>query len=161
MHACKHAHTPAEAHDRHASASVCIFTSCASSVRKISAKQRSSGSQHDQQQKLRCQRSMVCEDGASTTQAKNSDGVKGIEPWHTPVTSSAAASLRIHSAFHWPSGRSLPCLLFDYTPRKLGDFMTFPTPSNSGSHSGHSCRRIVGTPAGCPITFRLPKFRLP
>jgi hypothetical protein len=42
--ACKHAHTPAKAHDRHASASVCICTSCAS---KISAKQRSRGSQHD------------------------------------------------------------------------------------------------------------------
>ena len=76
----------------------------------------------DQWQKKHDQRSMVYGDGALMIQGKNSEGVKDIEPWHSPLTSSAEAPLRTHSASHWPSGRSLPCVLFDYKPLKFGCF---------------------------------------
>ncbi len=61
------------------------------------------------------------------TQGKNSEGVKGIDPWHLPLTSSAEAALRTHSASHCPSGRSLPCVLLDYKPLKFGCFSIIKT----------------------------------
>ena len=102
---------------------VCVFLEAVSAKSQLNnAPVAHSTKCPDQWQKKHDQRSMVYGDGALMIQGKNSEGVKDIEPWHSPLTSSAEAPLRTHSASHWPSGRSLPCVLFDYKPLKFGCF---------------------------------------